>query len=165
MFPEAPLTDLPAIARQEVATGLGGPVRTALAGLRSPQRWGGSRPAEIAPSYRELEEAVEPLREHLLTRLGYTADGAGALRPWTDVHLGRVIDGTTHPVVGVGVLGWYSTWVNDRVGTFGPVAEAEQLAERWVTTPSQRPDTIEQIPAVAMVTVETGRGDLVNRPV
>ena len=122
-LPEAGIETMPELARDEVAAGLSGPVR--------------SRIAQTAP---DDDPALLGLRKQLMGELGVTADVTGALTLLDRVYAGRLLRGQVPPIITASCLAWYGHWRH--TNTWPAVATADDwvsLVEAWISSPEERP--------------------------
>jgi len=119
-LPEAAVEDLPDLAREEVAQGLTGPMRTAL-----------SRCDAGDPS-------LPALRDDLLARLSGTSGPSVALVVADHVHLRRLVLGVVPAVVAAGNVLWYSAYRQAEAPHADVVASLRELYEAWKANPGQR---------------------------
>ena len=120
-FPEAGINDLPALAREEIAAGLGGRLRR-----------------RIAESGAD-DPALPLLRDELVARLGGTADATGALTVIDRVYAGRLLRHVVPPIITASCAAWYGYWRSNNGGPSLAAAEAlSNAADAWVAQPSRR---------------------------
>ena len=129
-FPEAGIEDLPMWAAAEVARGLTGPLRT-----------------QIATTLPD-DPTLPVLRDNVLTALGATPDGRGAMSVVDRVYADRLLRGQVPPVITARCLAWYGNWRNGTAGT-KITEEAMRLADAWAAHPDQRPTLDAQIVELA----------------
>lgn len=135
VFPEADLTILPAVAREEVTAGLRGPLRTTLADYQIVWPTTLSEAGQATTADADLTD----LRSQLLHELSSAdADIDAALQVAYRVHLARAVRGTVPMIVGVACLTWYGNYVNERSPSGDLFRTAAQLAERWFSEPPDR---------------------------
>ena len=131
-FPEAGIEDLPALAREEVAAGLGGQLRR-----------------RIAESGAD-DASLPLLRDELVAQLGGTADATGALTVVDRVYTGRLLRHLVPPVITASCLAWYGYWRSNNGGPSLRAAEAlSGAAEAWIAQPFRRPELDAEIIAHA----------------
>lgn len=100
LLPEANVTDLPKIARDEVLAGLTGPLREATA---------------------VADEQVEDknwLRDQIVKRLSGRSGWVGAIMVADQIHLRRLVQGHVPAIVTVECVHWYGTTAKTMARTF-----------------------------------------------
>lgn len=120
LLPEAGVDSLPGLARDEVAAGLTGPIRRAIAATDPTQ------------------SAVAELRDHLVERLSGRLDGTGAVLVADRVHLTRLVRGDVPAIVAIGCVGWYGAYRSSADPTASLVASLLRLSEAWMQRPADR---------------------------
>lgn len=146
LFPESAVDNLPPIAREEIAAGLGGPLREAIAAAEP-------RGSEI-----------EALRDALVTRASALDPQRGAIVVADQVHLQRLVRGDVPTIVALGCLSWYAAYRQPE----DPHAEALtalcELEQAWRHHPDQRAGLDEQIHSIAVAIVGEHPTALVDDP-
>lgn len=120
-LPEAAVEDLPAVARAEISAGLTGRLRSTIA------------------EAEEDDPSLPLLRDQLLSRLGGTAGGIGALGVLDRVYAGRLLRELVPPIIMAGCVTWYGQWRGSCGGPSLLVAESLRRAmEAWLDQPRRR---------------------------
>ncbi|MGI8882182.1 MAG: hypothetical protein ACR2KJ_17065 [Jatrophihabitans sp.] len=147
VFPEADSDGLPAIAREEIASGLAGPLRQALADHQVTE-------ATTVEEALQPDERVLELRDHLILALGADATTTDdALQIASRVHLARAVLGTVPIAVGIGCFPWYAAYVSSASPSSWLFAEAADLLEEWTQRPDERRDIERAMAALARLVV------------
>lgn len=144
VLPEAFVEDLPAIARAEVEAGLTGPLREAIAAAEP------------------TEEAVGPLRDRLVKRLGGQPGLGGALLLADQVHLRRLVRGDVPAIVAVGCVHWYGAYRSEDDPNAGLVASLLRMEGAWLQTSNGRPRLEAEMRAEAVSLVGEDPEDLLD---
>lgn len=137
LFPEAGVENLPPIARREIAAGLDGPLRQAIADAEA------------------CEDAVNPLRDQLVEHVSGLDPQAGAIVVADQVHLRRLVLRQVPAIVTLGCLSWYGAYRQPGDPHADTIAALGELEQTWRRYPHQRPDLDKQ--AVTIATTITGQ--------
>lgn len=121
VLPEESMQNLPMIARVEVAAGLTGSLREAVAAADT------------------SEKIVEPLRNRLIKQLSGRADLMGAVSLADRIHLGRLVRGDVPAIVAVGCLQWYASYRSEADPNARAIASLSQLHDTWLRNSQLRP--------------------------
>lgn len=141
-FPEACVEDLPMWAAAEVDRGLGGPLRTRIAGTRPD------------------DPGLPALRDAVMIALGATPDDRGAVAVVDQVYADRLLRQLVPPVITASCLAWYGHWRDGGVTPGSEITDATlRWTDAWVAHPDQRPTIDAQIVALAERIVGQPRTD------
>ena len=146
-MPKADVDSLPAIARDEVAAGLTGPTRRAIA------------------TADPTQSTVTELRDHLVERLSGRVDGAGAVLLADRVHLSRLVRGDVPAIVAVGCVGWYGAYRSAADPNASLVASLLRLSEAWMRRPADRPRLERSMMDEAASLIGDQPDDLLDAPI
>ena len=146
LLPEAGVENLPPIACQEVAAGLHGPLREAIAAAEA------------------REGAVETLRDQLVTQISGLDPRAGAIVVVDQVHLRRLVLGQVPAIVALGCLTWYGAYRQSDDPHAGAITALRELEQAWLHHPEQRTRLDEQIRAIATGMVGEHPTTLIDDP-
>ena len=148
LLPEAGVTALPSIARDELQEGLSGPLRTA-----------------IADSDPSSEGTLEGLRDQLVATLVATPGRVGALMLADRVHLSRLVRDEIPPIIASACVCWYGAYrlPDDPYGH--QITTLRGLYNSWLAVPTERPQIEKQIRAVAVQVVGEHPDSLIARRV
>lgn len=147
LLPEADVSDLPAIAREEVRAGLTGPLRRAMAATD------------------EQSDDTSRLRDQVVEGLSGRSGLVGAITLADQVHLRRLVRGEVPPVVAVGCLQWYGHYRKSGAPNTQLVAPLLSLGEAWLRSPPDRPRLESAMHDEAVILVGTHPEDLIDIPV
>jgi hypothetical protein len=148
ILPEADVEDLPSLARAELAAGQSGPLRQAIA------------------ECDERDPRLVQLRDKLVTQLGGSADGIGAMTLTDQVYLSRLEQHAVPPAITAACIRWYGHWRTASSGPSLPMAEAmADLLQRWQHHPDQRNSIDHEIRHVADRNTRGSVRDLISTPV
>lgn len=146
-LPECGVEGLPGIARRELASGLGGPLRRAI--------------AEAEPT----EEAIESLRDQLVASLSGQTGHRGALVLTDHIHLSRLVRGDVPAMVAVECLLWYGAYRGDDDPHADQIAWLRRMDEEWWEKQRHRPRLELEMLAVAFSVVGEDPEDLLDKRV
>ncbi|MBS2936995.1 hypothetical protein KDN32_04460 [Nocardioides sp. J2M5] len=148
LLPEAGVTALPSIARDELQEGLSGPLRTA-----------------IADSDPSSEGTVEGLRDQLVGTLVATPGRVGALMLADRVHLSRLVRDEIPPIIASACVCWYGAYrlPDDPYGH--QITTLRGLYHSWLTVPTERPRIEKQMRGAAVQVVGGHPDSLIARRV
>ena len=148
ILPEADAEDLPALARAELAAGLSGRLRAAIAACE------------------DHNPQLLLLRDELVTQLAGAADSLGAMTVTDRVYLGRMEQGIVPPAVAAGCISWYRHW---RVACSGPSLDAAEtmshLLQTWQNQPDQRGQIDDELRDLAHHNTDRDSLDLIAGPI
>jgi hypothetical protein len=154
---EAGVTGLPDIAREEVASGLGGPIREAMAAY-----WV-SIPTTIEEARsRGRDEYLHGLTDAMLTQLGGGTGLASALTVASRVHLARAVRGTVPFLIGAACLSWYGAYLTSGSPIDEVFRRAGNLVEEWERTPDARAEIEARMATLAREQVGDSPQDLLD---
>lgn len=157
VFPEAGVTILPEVAREEVASGLSGPMRRGFAEyeVRFPTTLQTAR-------QRGRDEHLVRMRDDLLAAMSGSADIDAALDIVGRVHLARAVRGTVPIVIGLACVAWYGAYVQAGSPHSSFFDDAHRLVEQWTCQPLERADIELMMDQVAVGTVGDKPPDLLD---
>ena len=146
LLPEAGVENLPPIARAEIAAGLGGPLRGAIAAAEA------------------REGAVEALRDQLVAQVSGMDPQRGAIVVADQVHLRRLVRGEVPAIIALGCLAWYGAHRQPGDADAEAITALRELEQAWRHRPDQRPDLEAQIRTIAVDIVGEDPTTLIDDP-
>ena len=148
LLPEADVTALPSVARDEVQGGLTGPLRTA-----------------IADSDPSSERTLDGLRDQLVTTLVATPGRVGALMLADRVHLSRLVRDEIPPIIATACVCWYGAYRSAEDPHDHQITTLRALYNSWLTVPTERPEIEELMREAARQVVGDHPETLITRGV
>lgn len=132
LLPECAVENLPGLARDELAAGLNGPLRRQIAATEA------------------TEDALDPLRDRLVTQISGLDPRKGAIVVADQVHLRRLVRGDVPPIVSAGCLSWYGSYRQPEDPDADEIAALLEFEQAWLDFPKRRARLDEQMMAIAV---------------
>ena len=148
LLPEAEVTGLPSIARDELRAGLSGPLRTVI---------GDTDPSSGGP--------LEGLRDQLVKTLVPTTGRVGALMLADRVHLSRLVLDEVPPVIAAACVCWYGAYRDAEDPYDHQVSLLHDLYKTWLDLSTERPRTEQLMREAAWQVVGDRPQNLIDRSV